>query len=486
MIAVAAQSAAAAESAATRQDESVTSDRPRRNPALGYLRRWRLLLPELGFLLAVLPVTIVFSVVLWTGIGLGIGTAVLWIGLPATVGTLLLSRRLGEFELARLRAAGRPAVERPDWSARRAEGTLWRRLLAVIADGRTWSYWAHGAIVELVVGSVTWSLALTWSVVALAGPTYWFWGRFVSHGGSETWAHVQSLGWIPGYRPETTLDGLFAGESVYYGVVGGVFLLTLPLVVHGLVLLHEVVARTMLGEGASAVLRREIADSETARGLAILAEDDALRRLERDIHDGPQQSLLRVQFDLSSSLRAVPDGDERLRPLLENALALTKETLEELRDLSRGMAPPLLQDRGLPSAIRSLAARNPVPTTVSLDLPDDSAAAATLERSAYFIVSELLANVAKHSGATAASVTLRIADDRERGLLARRRATLVLEVADNGSGGAAPVGGHGLAGLRARVAGLRGTMAIESPRGGPTRVVVALPLGTPDERSPLR
>lgn len=458
----------------------------RLRPARAYLRRWRLLLPELGFLLALLPVTIVFSVVLWTGLGLGIGTAVLWIGLPTTVGTLLLSRRLGEFELARLRAAGRPAIETPDWGARRSAGTLWRRLLAVIIDGRTWSYWAHGAVVELVVGSVTWSIALAWTAVALAGPTYWFWGRSVSHGGTESWTHVESLGWIPGYRPETTPDGLFAGESVYYGVVGGVFLLTLPLVVHGLVLLHEVVARTMLGEGLSAILRREIADSEEARGLAILAEDDALRRLERDIHDGPQQSLLRVQFDLSSSLRAVSGDDERLRPLLENALALTKETLEELRDLSRGMAPPLLQDRGLPSAIRSLAARNPVPTTVSIDLPGDSAAAATLERSAYFIVSELLANVAKHSGAAAASVSLRIEADSGRDLLPGRRPALVLEVADDGSGGAAPVGGHGLDGLRARVAGLRGTMTIESPRGGPTHVVVALPLGAPDERAPVR
>lgn len=472
---------------ATGEDGTVTDSRPALQPRGGYLRRWRELPRELGFVLALLPITIVSCVVAWTGIGLGIGLAVLWIGFPVLAASLLLARRIGEFELRRLRAAGRPAIPTPVWSARRSRGTLWQRWLAVAADGRTWSYWAHAAIVEPILGAVTWSIAIAWLAVSVCAPTYWLWGRFLPHGSDEVWLHVEVLRGFPGYVPEHTVAGLFAGESVFYACLGGILLLTLPLVVHSLVLLHQMVARVMLGEGESAALRREIADSEAARGLAILAEDDALRRLERDIHDGPQQSLLRVQYDLSSSIRALAPDDVTVRPLLESALGLTKDTLHELRDLSRGMAPPLLQDRGLASAIRSLAARNPVPTTSALDLPGDEVSLATIERSVYFVVSELLANVAKHSGATAASVSIRTG--AAGGLLPRRRRTLVVEVADDGRGGARETAGHGLSGLAARVAGLRGALSVDSPEGGPSRITVTLPLGgsaPPEGSSPLR
>ncbi|GAA4686170.1 sensor histidine kinase [Frondihabitans cladoniiphilus] len=451
----------------------VPTPSPRR---FGYVGLWRALPRELAFLLTVLPVAIVTCVVGWTGLALGLGLAIVWIGLPIGVATLLLSRRFGEFELRRLRLAGRPAIAAPDWSLRHRGQGIWRRALVVLVDGRTWSYWAHGAIVQLVLGTITWSIGLVWIVLALGGPTYWFWGRFESHGDGEIWLHTVVLEGFPGYTAERSQSGLFVGESVFFAVVGVVFLVTLPLVGHGLVLLHQAVARGMLGEGESAALRREISASESSRVSAILAEDDALRRLERDIHDGPQQSLLRVQYDLSSSIRALSSDDETLRPLLESALGLTKDTLHELRELSRGMAPPLLQDRGLASAIRSLASRSPVPTTAAVDLTVGEVDLGPVERSVYFVVSELLANVAKHSGATAASVTIRATVST--GLRARRRRDLVVEVVDDGRGGAREVSGHGLNGVAARVTGLRGTLVVDSPGGGPTRVTVTLPVGS--------
>jgi signal transduction histidine kinase len=467
----------------------VTDSQPAAKPRGGYLRRWRDLPRELAFLLTALPVAIATCVACWVGISLGLGLAVLWIGFPIGVATLLLTRRLGAFELRRLRAAGLPPIQAPDWSLRstRPGTSLWRRLLAILSDGRTWSYWAHAAVVELVLAGITWSIGLVWAVVSVSGTTYWFWGRFLPRSGDEVWLHTVVLKGFPGYVPEHTAEGLFAGESVFYAVGGAVFLFTLPVVTHGLVLLHHAVARLMLGEGDAVALRREIAASEASRVSAILAEDDALRRLERDIHDGPQQSLLRVQYDLSSSLRALKTDDDAVRPLLESALGLTKDTLQELRDLSRGMAPPLLQDRGLASAIRSLAARNPVPTTATVDLPDAGPGLGAIERSVYFVVSELLANVAKHSEASAASVTIRTSVTG--GLLPRRRRTLVIEVVDNGRGGAQEISGHGLSGLGARVAGLRGALVVDSPDGGPSRITVTLPVGSaaaPDGSPPVR
>ncbi|KQQ28871.1 hypothetical protein ASF54_09680 [Frondihabitans sp. Leaf304] len=458
----------------TRENGSVTDPQRPAGPLRRYLRRWRDLPRALGYLLVSLPIGIVSFVALLTGFVVGVSTAIFWVGFPILAATLLLAQRFGSFELLRLRRAGRPPIEAPDWPVRRARGSLWRRFVDIVADARTWGAWVHGLLVAFVLGLVTWIVAVAWLALSVGGVTYWFWGRYLPAEPGETWVHVTVLRAIPGYLPESTREGLLAGESVFYAAVGGILLVVLPLVVHGLVRIHEGAARLLLGESSSAVLRREIADSEVSRVSALLAEDDALRRLERDIHDGPQQSLLRVQYDLSSSLRALKDDDETVRPLLEGALALTKDTLQELRDLSRGMAPPLLQDRGLVSAVRSLASRNPVPTTTALDVPDDEASVGPIERSVYFVVSELLSNVAKHSGATAASVAIRT--EVTGALLPRRRRTLVVEVIDNGRGGATETLGHGLSGLAARLTGLRGSLAVDSPAGGPTRITAALPL----------
>lgn len=448
---------------------------PRRSPAAAYLRRWRALPREAGYLLPLLPLAIVGSLLMWAGLAAGIGLAVLWVGVPILAATLLLARRLGGWELRRLAAAGLPTVAAPDWTARRVDGGAWRRWLGIIADGRTWSCWLHAALVQLLLGALTWTVGVVWIGVAVGGPTYWAWGQLLPHGDGELWLHTVVLGLVPAYVPASTLPGLFAGESAFYATAGVLFLLTLPIVIHGLVLAHAGIARGMLGESRTAVLRREATAAEASRVSAIVAEDGLLRRLERDLHDGPQQSLLRIQFDLASTLRALDPTDTRLRPLLESSLALSKTTLQELRDLSQGLAPPLLQDRGLESALRTLAARSTVPATTDLRIGAEHAAVAEVERSVYYVVSELLANIAKHSGAATASVHVRT--ERVGGT-----ARLTVEVVDDGHGGAETVAGHGLAGIRERIGGLRGTMTVTSPVGGPTVVTVALPLRAATDR----
>ncbi|AMM20340.1 hypothetical protein AX769_09470 [Frondihabitans sp. PAMC 28766] len=432
----------------------------------GYARLWRALPRELGFTLASLPIVITSCVVLWTGLSLGVGLAIVWVGLPLLAVSLIIGRWFGSLEMTRLEAAGRPAIPRPDWNARATRPGLFGRFLHVAADGRYWLQALHGAVVNLVVGTVTWSIAITWISLVFGGLTYWFWGSFAS----------------------TDLDPLKVGSTTVpwwslYAAVGLIALLTLPIVLHALVLLHDVIARAMLGEWRVTALRRAAAAAEASRESAVLAEDRSLRRLERDIHDGPQQGLLRIQFDLASASRAMKPGDPAAA-LVEGALALTKETLHELRELSRGLAPPLLQDRGLVSAVTALAARSEVPVTATIELAGREASLVDVERSIYFVVAELLSNTAKHARASAVTLRLAVADQAPDAELkgpvlpgtVLPGTVLRVEIGDDGVGGASEIAGHGLDGIRQRIAGLRGEFRIDSPAGGPSRFVVVIPL----------
>jgi signal transduction histidine kinase len=195
----------------------------------------------------------------------------------------------------------------------------------------------------------------------------------------------------------------------------------------------------------------------------VAAEGTALRRLERDINDGPQQRLVRLQMDLAAADRQLDEDPAAARVLLEEALQQSKDALEELRALSRGFAPPILLDRGLVAALESLAVRAAVPTTVISELPEGTELPPELERNAYFIAAEALTNAAKHADAKAATVTVSLNEG------------LQLVIADDGKGGATLVEGHGIAGLSERVHGLGGTLELTSPDGGPTTVTAHLP-----------
>ena len=216
-------------------------------------------------------------------------------------------------------------------------------------------------------------------------------------------------------------------------------------------------------------LEHEVAQLAASRGAAVQAEDASLRRLERDIHDGPQQRLVRLQMDLATIERRLERDPDSARELLVEAREQARETLDELRALSRGFAPPILQDRGLAVALQSLASRSPVPVTVEIDLPAANALPAAIERNAYFIAAELLTNAAKHAEASGIRLRVSTRDTGPTGLW------LDVWVTDNGRGGADATPGHGLAGLAERVRGLRGTLVIDSPAGGPTVIGAHIP-----------
>jgi len=224
--------------------------------------------------------------------------------------------------------------------------------------------------------------------------------------------------------------------------------------------LHGAVAYALLVDEAPR-LRQQVSELTQSRTAAGEAEVHTLRRLERDLHDGPQQRLVRLGMDLSAAQRRLDDDPVQARALLDEAFRQSQDALEEIRTLSRGIAPPILAEQGLQAAITALAARGTIPTSVEVaDVPLSDAA----QNAAYFVVAEALANMEKHSQAHAASVQVR-----------RVGAVAVINITDDGVGGASPAKGHGLSGLMDRLAGVDGTLAISSPPGGPTSLTATIP-----------
>jgi signal transduction histidine kinase len=208
-------------------------------------------------------------------------------------------------------------------------------------------------------------------------------------------------------------------------------------------------------------LERRIDVLETTRAGAVEAAETELRRIERDLHDGAQARLVALGMNLGMAEQRLADDPEGARQLLEEARAGAEEALRELRDLSRGIHPPVLTDRGLEAALASLAGSSAVPVDLAVDLPQRPPAAQ--ETAAYFVAAEALTNATKHAGASRVAVRI-----------ARDNGTLVVRVEDDGRGGA-DAGGRGLRGLAQRVEALDGRMVVTSPPGGPTVVEAVMP-----------
>lgn len=442
-----------------------TDAAPRRR---GYGARWAALPRELGYLLLGFPVAIVAFTVLVTLFSTGLSLIVIAVGVIVVLGALYAARGFGAFELMRLRWAGRPAVREPRWQRGPADEGPWAALLRPLIDGHYWLYLLHGMIVLPVIALFSWIVTVVWTSIALGGLTYWIWAWSLP---SSDRAFRPSEWFLDRFVPGADGAGIepLVAESIAQFLLGALFLLTLPFIAGGLTRLHEAVDRGMLGAWRSEALERQVAQLSASRGAAVQAEDAALRRLERDIHDGPQQRLVRLQMDLAAIERKLDADPEAARALLGEAREQARDTLDELRALSRGFAPPLLQDRGLASALESLAGRSPVPVTLELQLPTDAALPAAIERNAYFIAAELLTNAVKHASASAIRLRLSTRDTGATGFW------LDLWVTDNGRGGASAIPGHGLAGLDERVRGLGGLLVVDSPAGGPTVIGAHFP-----------
>lgn len=277
-----------------------------------------------------------------------------------------------------------------------------------------------------------------------------------------------ALWWFCGLAAGTSAlrDGELNGRTAFGTGLGLTLLLTLPLMTRACLAVQTGLSRALPSD-ASALHRRIIGFvCEREAAPAPTAEATALRRLERDIHDGPQQRLVRLALELGRAQHHFDTRPDAVRDALAEAIAQTQEALGELRALSHGIAPPILVDRGLGEALKALAARSAMPVELDADLDPHPGRRldAAVETAAYFVVAEALTNVAKHSYGRRCAIGLRHGEG-----------TLRIWVTDDGIGGAALDKGHGLRGLDDRVHSIGGRLQVTSPGGGPTTVTAELP-----------
>jgi signal transduction histidine kinase len=323
------------------------------------------------------------------------------------------------------------------------------------------------SITALVATSIAFTLVLIWW---LTTPDGYFWPIW------PTLSLALAVG-IPGWivfvleRPEParlalgsralaiqvgiSMDLFGFLVAVWAITTGGYFWPAWPAVC--LALLIAVHAAVVYGQREHRIRRLE----ETRAG-AVNVQESELRRIERDLHDGAQARLVALGMSLGRAEQALDTDPEAVRTLLAEARQGAGEALEELRDLARGIRPPILTDRGLEPAIAALIARTPMPVTLSVDL-DRARYESAVETAAYFTIAEALANAIKHANAERIDIRVESKDG-----------FLFAEVVDDGEGGADP-SGPGLVGLRQRAEALDGTLRVESPAGGPTTVRVELP-----------
>jgi signal transduction histidine kinase len=407
---------------------------------------------DTGYVLVGFPVAIGAFILVVTGLSLGTGLLVVWVGVAVLTATLLAARGMAVVERTWLPVVLRRPLPQPAYL--RAEGRPVRRLTTPLRDPQAWLDALH-AIVRFPVAIFSFVVTVTFWSVALGGITYGAWDWALPDASRST--NNQDLLELVGF--EST-----AGRRIaLYTVIGVVFAVLVPVVVRGLAVLQASLGRLLLTSRAAT--QAEVGRLTEGRNAAVAAEAVALRRLERDIHDGPQQRLVRLNMDLARAQRQLDRDPVAARATLGEAADMARETLEELRALSRGIAPPVLADRGLAAALAAVAARSPVPVDLAVDLATERLAPVT-ENTAYFVVSEALANVAKHSDATTCRVEVRCTGDRLR-----------VVVEDDGSGGAVLAPGHGLSGLTDRLLAVDGELTVDSPRGGPTRLTAELPCG---------
>ncbi|HEV8698223.1 MAG TPA: sensor domain-containing protein [Candidatus Limnocylindrales bacterium] len=252
----------------------------------------------------------------------------------------------------------------------------------------------------------------------------------------------------------------------WLGSLAGVVLLFVAASLSQLVIaLHRQVVVGLLCTSESRELRRQVETLRKSRSAVLDVEASELARIERDLHDGAQQRLVRLSMDLGLASERIDADPAGAKELVREGQEQARQALADIRQLVRGIAPSILLDRGLVPAIESITGGGPVRTAVISELAPGERLPSPVERAGYFVVSEALANVAKHSGATRCEVRCR-----------REGAQLVVEVWDDGKGGAEIESGGGLAGLTSRVAGVDGAFSISSPIGGPTLVRAEIPV----------
>ncbi|HKD88531.1 MAG TPA: histidine kinase [Streptosporangiaceae bacterium] len=324
-----------------------------------------------------------------------------------------------------------------------AQGSLRHRLVAAVRSEVVWRQLGY----HLVVGPL----------IALGGMlTLALWTAGAGLVNLNGWAYLfPPLGRF-GLEP-------FHAKALTLHIVAQILLLLMaPALAAALTWLDSHAGRALLGPSRAVELERKVESLAESRAGVVDAADAERRRIERDLHDGAQQRLVSLAMNLGLARATLTDLPEPASQVIAEAHEEAKEALAELRNLVRGLHPAVLEDRGLDAALSGIAARAPLPVRVQVAV--SGRASPTVEAVAYFVVSECLTNIARHSAATNAEIDVRRAGD-----------ALVIRVTDNGIGGADPVRGSGLASLARRARSVDGSLQINSPAGGPTVITVELP-----------
>lgn len=402
------------------------------------IRSWKIL-NDMAFLILSGVLGILWFIVAVVGFTVGVSTLIVLIGVPILATTIAVFVWGANLERARVRTflginIPSPYADLPNDGGRIKRG--WRRVRSPVV----WRDIAY-LLILFPVGLIEMSIALA--------PLQFIIAPFVTLAGGD----IQILLW----NVESFEESLFAL------FVGLVLLVPLSMLINLLAMLHGEFAKRLLAPSIEEILTERVEELTESRSAVMKAMYLERRRIERDLHDGAQQRLVSMAMDLGRARdRMESDDTEGAKELLIQTHEESKVVLKELRDLVRGIHPAVLSDRGLDAAISAIAGRSTIPVGVEVDLPTRQPD--EVEGTAYFVVVEALTNIAKHSHATEANVSI-----------SRNGSWLRIEISDNGLGGADPTRGTGLSGLKDRIQALDGRMRVESPAGGGTRVVVEIP-----------
>jgi signal transduction histidine kinase len=396
---------------------------------------------DLAYQLSALPASILAFTVVVCVLSLAASAIGIIVGLPFLLVLFAVVRWNARLERARTRwALGQPVGE----AYRRRDGNWLRRLRIVAGDPQSWKDLAWLTFVGIFGFAVSVAVITMWATIAglLVLPA-WYWS-------------LPNDGVDFGLFRADTLGEAFLGVDVGLVSIPVAYVLTRWMTEGTLRL-----GKALLNPSREAALEARVGELAATRAGAVDAAAAELQRIERDLHDGAQARLVALALDLGMAEERFARDPEGARELVGEAREEAKRALAELRDLARGLRPSLLAERGLGPALTALAARSPIPASIDLDVPEGLPQA--VENATWFVVSEALANAGKHSAAQRVLVSVH-----------READTLIVEVVDDGAGGAS-ADGDGLTGLRKRVEALDGHLTVTSPAGGPTSIRAELP-----------
>jgi signal transduction histidine kinase len=409
-------------------------------------RTWLAMISHLAGLVIGFAVIFVFTF----GLAFGFSLVVLaLVGLPVLGVTLRFAEWFAMAERARFGFL--LGVRIPAWpagSSSERAGYRWGVVphWRMFTERATWSEIGYG-LLRLPVSAVAATVSVAAWAAGLVMLTLPLYNSLLPSGGAKIGDFV--LGGTP--------------RMTAVAVTGLVVLLAAAQLTRGLAVADAAMSRRLLGPRRDLAAR--VTELEISRERVVDAAEAERRRMERDLHDGAQQRLVALAMDLGRAKAKFADDPDAARVLVDQAHAQAKEALTELRNLVRGVHPPVLTERGLDAALSGLAALCPIPVDVHVDVPVRPKSA--VEAVAYFMVAEALTNVAKHSRASQAKVVV-----EGHGY----PGTLTVMISDDGIGGA-NAHSPGLSGLADRVSGVDGRLSVESPSGGPTIIAAELPCG---------